>query len=78
VDWRKTTLEDAEARHPGLLRPSSLIYRDWQALKAARQPGDEIFSFFSAPISWQTFCGRGGFALLRAGKVVREVVIILN
>jgi len=78
VDWLKTTLEDAEARHPGLQHPSSLLYRDWQALKAAMQPADEIFAFHSSPESWRALAGRGGIALVRAGKVVREVVIILN
>ena len=42
------------------------------------QPGDEIFAFHSSPESWRALCGRGGFALVRTGKVVREVVIILN
>jgi len=78
MDWCKTTLEDAEAEHPNLLRASSRLYPEWQALRAAMQPGDEIFAFFSSPESWQVLCGRGGFALVRAGKVVREVVIILN
>ena len=78
MDWRKTTLEAAEAGHPGLLRASSRLYREWQALRAAMEPGDEIFAFFSSPESWRGLCGRGGFALVRAGKVVREVVIVLN
>ena len=43
MDWRKTTLEDAEARYPSFQRPSSRLYHDWQALRAAMQPGDEIF-----------------------------------
>jgi hypothetical protein len=78
VDWRKTTLEAAEARHPGLVNASSLIYREWQALRSALQPGDEIFAFHSSPEAWRALAGRGGFALVRAGKVVREVVIVLN
>ncbi len=78
MDWCKTTLEEAEARHPVLVRGSSRLYPEWQALRAAMQPGDEILAFFSSPVSWQVLCGRGGFALVRAGQVVREVVMILN
>ena len=78
MDWRKTTVEGAEARYPGLKRPSSRIYDDWQELLRAMKPGDEIFFFFSAMYTWQSLCGRGGIALLRNGKVVRQVVVIYN
>lgn len=42
------------------------------------QPGDELYAFHSSPESWLALAGPGGFALVRDGKVVRQVVTILN
>jgi len=84
MNWRKTTVAEAEARHPGnpdvprLQHVFGGLHREWEALKAAMQPGDELYAFHSSPESWHALAGRRGFALVRNGKVVRKVVTLLN
>jgi hypothetical protein len=81
---RKKTVREAEARHaghPGMLgmeKPFGFLNAQWEALKAAMLPEDELYAFHSSPESWQARAGRRGFALVRNGKVVRRVVTILN
>lgn len=84
MNWRKTTVAEAEAMHPGnpdrpgREKPFGGVVREWEALKAAMQPGDELYLFHSSPETWRALAGRRGFALVRNGKVVREVVTLLN
>ena len=78
MHWRKTTVAEAEAKYPGkpnvpgMEKPFGLINAQWEALKAEMQPGDD------PPESWQALAGRMGYALVRDGRVVREVVTLLN
>jgi hypothetical protein len=48
------------------------------ALKTAIQPGDEPYAFNSSMASWQARAGRQGIALVRAGKVLTEIITKLN
>ena len=60
ADWlrKKITVAEAEADNPGISddrlshypkadRPFGLLNREWEALKAAIKPGDELWSFIS-------------------------------
>ena len=53
--WRKVTVAEAEARHPGnpdvprLQHVFGGLHSEWEALKAAMQPGDELYAFESSP-----------------------------
>jgi hypothetical protein len=84
MHWRKMTVGEAEAKHcghpgmPGMEKPFGFLNAQWEALKAAMQPGDELYAFRSSPESWIARAGRDGFALVRDGKVVREVITMLN
>ena len=83
-NWRKTTVAEAEAKYPGkpnvpgMEKPFGYINVKWEALKAEMHPGDELYAFRSPPESWQALAGRMGYALVRDGRVVREVVTLLN
>jgi hypothetical protein len=51
---------------------------EWKQFKAGMIEGDEICSFCSPPDSKDDLAGRGGYALVRQGKVVRYIVTMLN
>jgi hypothetical protein len=50
MHWRKTTVGEAEAQHsghpdmPGMEKPFGFLNAQWEALKAAMLPGDELYS----------------------------------
>ncbi|WP_267426741.1 hypothetical protein [Methylobacterium sp. GC_Met_2] len=84
MDRRVITVEQAEAENPGvpsvpdLAKPFGGVNGQWERLKAAMQPGDELVAFNSPLASWRAFCGRQGVALVRDGQTVMEVVTMLN
>jgi hypothetical protein len=81
MHWQKTTVAEAESEHPGnpkMEKPFGFLNAQWEALKSAMQPDDELYAFHSSPESWQALAGRRGYALVRDGKVIREVVTMLN
>ncbi len=59
----------------------NLFQRDrdiFEALMAKVQPGDEIASFSTHEETWKRMFGRGGWAIVRDGKVVAQLVTIMN
>lgn len=46
--------------------------------KKKLRKGDIIVHFKTSPMSWDSLCGREGFAIKRKGKYIESVVIILN
>lgn len=48
---------------------------DWQAIKAQLQPGDKIWPFLINP--W-TMAMRGGYVVVRRGKVVNVSVTVVS
>jgi hypothetical protein len=51
---------------------------EWKAFKAAMTEGDEICCFCSPPDSREDLAGRGGYALVRQGEVVKYIVTMMN
>ncbi len=84
MDMRTITVEQAEAENPGvpsvpdLAKPFGGVSGQWERLKAAMRPGDELVAFHSPIESWRAFCGRRGVALVRDGETVMEVITMLN
>jgi hypothetical protein len=73
------TIEEVEAHHPGRDGvPMGGLSARWKALKAAMQPGDELRYYTSSADSWKHLAGRHGIALLRGGKVVDNIDILIN
>jgi hypothetical protein len=63
--------------------PQELLrrYRDRRALVeliVSMQAGDEIRKFDSPRKAWRAKCGRHAYALVRKGKPVARVVLLLN
>ena len=86
---KKISVAEAEAAHPGInddrierfpdaARPFGFQNREWEALKAAMQPGDEIWTFASPADSWGNLAGRAGLALVRNGRAIKVIVTVMN
>lgn len=65
---------------PGSSEPLAFGWMNdaWLALRAQMRDGDELWSFSSAPESWQQLCGRAGFVLVRDGQAVAHLVTMMN
>ena len=90
-DWldKKISVAEAEAEHPGIrdervqrfpdaAKPFGFRNKAWEAIKAAMQPGDELWTFSSPADSWQHLAGRAGVALVRDGNPIEALVTVMN
>jgi hypothetical protein len=86
---KKISIEEAEALHPGvhdervrsmpeIAKPFGFLHGKWEALKAAMQPGDELWTFASPPDSWQDLAGRAGIAVVHDGTPIQVIVTSMN
>ena len=78
-EWlqRKTTVADVEAgfaQEP----PVGRWLEDWQALVSGMHLGDELWEYCSSLESWQHLAGRAGYAVVREGVVVNEILTMMN
>ena len=55
-----------------------LCNREWEALKAKIQPGDEIWFWSTDEESWARMSGLDGMALVRQGVIVDSFITALN
>jgi hypothetical protein len=76
-EWldKKISVEEAEAAHP---EPFGFQSQAWEALKAAMQPGDELWTFASPAKSWEDLAGRAGIAVVRDGNPIKVLVTVMN
>ena len=70
--------DDRVARFPDAAKPFGFRHRQWEELKAAVIPGDEIWTFASPPESWTDLAGRAGVALVRNGVPIKVVTTAMN
>lgn len=90
-EWlqEKLSVADAEAAHPGITddrvtrfpdagRPFGFQHGEWEELKAAMLPGDELWAFSSPAESWKHLAGRAGFAVVRDGVPIQVIVTVMN
>jgi hypothetical protein len=86
---KKVTIAEAEAEHPGIrdervqrfpdaAKPFGFKNGQWEAIKAAMQPGDELWTFASPAKSWEDLAGRAGIAVVRDGNPVMVLTTMLN
>jgi hypothetical protein len=86
---KKITIAEAEAEHPGIndervqrfpdaAKPFGFKSGQWEAIKAAMQPGDELWTFASPAKSWEDLAGRAGIAVVRDGNPVMVLTTMLN
>ena len=86
---KKITIAEAEAEHPGIndervqrfpdaAKPFGFKSGQWEAIKAAMQPGDELWTFASPAKSWEDLAGRAGIAVVRDGNPIMVLTTMLN
>ena len=86
---KKMTIAEAEAEHPGIndervqrfpdaAKPFGFKSGQWEAIKAAMQPGDELWTFASPAKSWEDLAGRAGIAVVRDGNPIMVLTTMLN
>jgi hypothetical protein len=90
-EWlqEKLSVAGAEAAHPGINddravrfpdagKPFAFQHGEWEELKAAMLPGDELWAFSSPAESWEHLAGRAGFAVVRDGVPIKIIVTVMN
>ena len=86
---KKISVAEAEATYPGVkdersarvpdaAKPFGFNHSEWEELKAAMVPGDEIWTFASSPASWRDLAGRAGVALVRNGVPIQVIITAMN
>jgi hypothetical protein len=86
---KKVTIAEAEAGHPGIsdervqrfpdaAKPFGFKSGQWEAIKAAMQPGDELWTFASPAESWENLAGRAGITVVRDGNPIMVLTTMLN
>jgi len=58
--------------------PFGFNHRRWLEFKAQILPGDKIVAFESSPESWEHLAGSAGYILVRDGKVVAQIITLMN
>lgn len=91
-DWLKYKVESTEALEeewvnemkrdypdsPYMHVPFGFINNEWLALKESMEEGDELWFFISEEYTWQTLCGREGYAVLRNGEPINCILTKRN
>jgi len=81
-DWlqEKLGLQQAEAANTRLEGgvPFGGQNERWERLKASLQSGDQIWSFYSPPVTWEHCAGRSSIAIVREGRVVDCLITMMN
>lgn len=75
---QEMTVAEIEAEHIHHGKALGYLNDRWETLKASMQAGDALWSFSSPPETWQHLCGRSGIALVRDGKIIDFLVIVMN
>jgi hypothetical protein len=75
---KKISVEQAEAQNLVDGVPFGAQAEDWKRLKAAIKVGDELWTYCSSFESFKALAGRCGIAIVRDGKVVQQLVTIMN
>lgn len=74
-----TPTPDQLARNPKMLnKPFSADNHRWESLKSRMNAGDELWYFCSPPETWRHLAGRAGVALVRDGKVIETLIVLMN
>jgi hypothetical protein len=90
-EWlvERITVAEAEAANPGIqdervrrfphaAKPFGFQSDQWEALKAAMKPGDELWTFCSSAKTFKDLAGRSGIVLLRDGDAVAEIITLMS
>jgi hypothetical protein len=48
----------------------TLPHKRWEEFIRAMEPGDELWHYKSPKETWNSLCGRAGYAIVRKGEIV--------
>lgn len=65
-------------RFPELAKPFGFMNREWEAIKARMQPGDELWECCTPIESWNEGMGSSWVELVRDGKPIASLVTKMN
>ena len=51
---------------------------DWEHLKSDMKVGDELWTYSSPEKTWENLCGRGGVCIVRDGKIIKSVLMVMS
>ena len=78
---RRITPEEAEKEHMEDGIPFGHIHAEWCQLKAQLREGDELWYFRTPDATWQSAfprCGLEGYAIIRAGQLVAQILTSIS
>ena len=75
---RQITVEQAEAQHMIAGIPFGAEAGEWIKLKNSLGAGDSLWTYCSSYESFKALAGRCGIAVVHDGKVVRQLVTMMN
>ena len=78
VTSRNRSLEDFESAHRELEKWLPSDRDKFEALRQMVSEGDEFATFMSPPATWKNLRGRGGWAVIRDGIVIGQIVEIMS
>lgn len=76
VEWltHKVTVSDIEKD----VEKSDVLAAAWNIIKAEILEDDEYWAFQSPPNTWMKKMGRAGYAIVREGKPIDGIIVMLN
>lgn len=79
AEVRSTPTPDQLARNPRMPnKPFGFDNERWEILKTQMIDGDELWYFCSPQETWRKLYGRAGLAVVRGGRVVETLVLLMN
>jgi hypothetical protein len=75
---QEVSVEQAEAQHMVAGIPFGASSEDWKRLKSRLEVGDSLWTYCSPFESFKAHAGRCGIAVVRSGKVVLQLVTLMN
>jgi hypothetical protein len=81
-DWLQEKLSLQQAEAANTLPEGGVLFggqnERWERMKASLQSSDQIWSFYSPPVTWEHCAGRSGVAVVREGRVVDCLITMMN
>ena len=79
-DWldKRVSIGEVEAGFEGEDSPCEDWLKSWTSLKEAMQEGDELWTYCSPAETWEHLCGRAGYAVVRDGEIVDDILTEMN
>ena len=79
---KKVSVLEAQKNHMETLDNKKVLFAGnedrWQAMLSIIQDGDELWEYTSPAEMWEMLAGREGIVLVRDGKVIDDLLLVMN